>query len=388
VSSCVSRPNVRPSAPLTMPDLRDDSFERATHDALCAALRGEDVPVSRPGLDLARRHRIHLVLAHAALGRVEDGLRADLAADLREAAIADLFRERELRRLLRRFAAAGIDLLLLKGAALAYTHYPDPHLRPRTDLDVLISPSHVDAADQVLLAAGWLRAAEQSRTLVMTQRHYALGGNPHCVEHLDLHWKIAVPRVFGDAVQFDELAGRAAPIAALGPGARTLSPPDALFLACLHRVAHHQDVVDLLWLWDIHLLASQLTSDERLVLVDLAGTRSMRAVCARGIELAHVRFGTHGADDLLAALRPPSNAGFEPSARFLGEGLREVDRLRADFLTVIGWRARMSLVAAHLMPSADYIRSMYPGWPAAALPLAYFHRVVRGAPAWFRRPVE
>ena len=94
-------------------------------DALCAVLRGEDVPISAAVVEAAREHEMHLVLAAEQLARVQAaGVRTTLAATLREAATADLFRERELRRLLERLAAAGVDALLLKGAGLAYTVLP------------------------------------------------------------------------------------------------------------------------------------------------------------------------------------------------------------------------------------------------------------------------
>jgi hypothetical protein len=32
------------------------------------------------------------------------------------------------------------------------------------------------------------------------------------------------------------------------------------------------------------------------------------------------------------------------------------------------------------------MRSAYPLCPGTLLPLAYVHRIVRGAPKWFRRP--
>src|SRR4051812_27391427 len=105
------------------------------HDELCAALRGGDRPVSAAAIDLARRHRIHLVLADVAGMRVE-GLAAGLTAELRSAALTDLLRERELRRLLGSLAAAGVKALLLKGAGLAHTVYRAPYLRPRTDIDM------------------------------------------------------------------------------------------------------------------------------------------------------------------------------------------------------------------------------------------------------------
>jgi hypothetical protein len=357
-------------------------------DGLCAVMRGENAPISAAIVEAARRHDMHLLLAQEN-GRVaDDAVRAALAADLRAAAIADLLREGELRRLLAALAAAGVHSLVLKGAALAYTVYRAPHLRPRGDLDLLIAPPDLETADQALVAAGWCRAVEHDSAAITTQRHYVLGGAPRFAEHLDLHWKIAVPRIFGDAIGFDELAARAVPIAALGPDAWTLSSADALFLACLHRVAHHQDAADLLWLWDIHLLASSLSEAERASFVALAGQRAMRAVCARGLELALARFATPRAPELIAALRPSQKDPEEPSAAFLRGGMRLVDLLRSDLSTVRNWRAGLALMSAHLFPDAAYVKSMYPRWPAAALPFAYLDRIVRGAPKWFRDPVE
>jgi hypothetical protein len=361
----------------------------AAHDELCAALRGDDRPISDAVVELARRHRIHLVLAQAAGVRVQDAIvRAALSDDLRRAAIADLFRERELRRLIDLLDHAGVAALLLKGAGLAYTVYGAAHVRPRADLDVLIARTDLEAADRALIAGGWLHVVEQSREAVTTQRHYALGGVPFCAEHLDLHWKISVPHVFRDALTFDELAARAVSIGSLGPAARTLSAPDALLLACLHRVAHHQDAIDLVWLWDIHLLASSLTDGQRALFVDLAGRRSMRAVCARGIELASARFATPRAAGLLADLTLCEDDIRESSAAFLGGGVRQIDLLRRDLESAGGLRARVEVLAAHLVPGTAYMRSIYPRWPTLMLPLAYVHRMLRGAPEWFRRPTE
>jgi hypothetical protein len=361
----------------------------AANDELCAALRGDDRPISAVVVDLARHHRIHLVLAHSSAERVtDDTVRARLSDELRQAAIKDLFRERELRRLIGTLADVGIRPLVLKGAALAHTVYDAPHLRPRTDVDLLIARADLDTTGSTLAAGGWTRIADQDRSAVTTQHHYLLGGVPHCAEHLDLHWNVSVPHIFRDALTFDELASRAVAIDALGKNARTLSMPDALFLACLHRMAHHQDAVDLVWLWDIHLLASRLTDPERTFFLELATRRAMRAVCTRGIELALACFATPRAADLLEGLRPAADDPREPSADFVGGGMRQVDLLRRNLSAVGGWRARLELIGGHLVPSAAYMRSIYPRWPTLVLPLAYIHRIVRGAPEWFRRPAE
>jgi hypothetical protein len=287
---------------------------------------------------MARRHRIHLILAaDARSGELEDTGSATLLAELREAVLVDMKREQVLRGLLGRFAAAGIDALLLKGAGVAYTLYRSPHLRPRGDVDLMVARADLDRAERTLAEGGWTCLAEQDGELITTQRHYVPSGPTAFAEPLDLHWKIANPQLFREVVSFEELLSRAVPVAALGATARALSDTDALLVACVHRVAHHQDVGDLLWLWDIHLLASRLSVEERSRFATLAARASMRAVCGRSLELAAARFRTAGAADLIAA-------------------------------------------------PATYMRSAYPHCPTAALPLAYVHRIARGAPKWFRRP--
>jgi hypothetical protein len=274
----------------------------------------------------------------------------------------------------------------LKGAGLAYTLYQFPHLRPRADVDLMIARRDLGRAERALAEDGWTRVAEQDGDLITTQRHYVPSGPAQSVEQLDLHWEIANPHHFRDTVTFEELWSRAVPVTALGSGARTLSDPDALLVACIHRVAHHQDVIELLWLWDIHLLASRLSVDERSRFVTLAARASMRAVCRRSLELASTSFRTPGAADLIAALRPLPGEPLEPSARFLGGGLRQVDLLRCDLSVLRGWAERLALIGGHLFPPATYMRSAYPLCPGTLLPLAYVHRIVRGAPKWFRRP--
>lgn len=61
--------------------------------------------------------------------------------------------------------AAGVEVVALKGAALAFFHYPDPGLRPMGDLDLLLrDPRDLARATVALTGAGW-------RALFDTPRH-------------------------------------------------------------------------------------------------------------------------------------------------------------------------------------------------------------------------
>ena len=111
-------------------------------DRLCDALAGE-----------AEHNGVAPLLAPMIAACAENSLALDklgrtfgaLASHHRRAASV---RETVVDELLTAYAAAGVPLLLLKGAALAHLIYPSPALRPMVDIDIL-----VDAADAQRAAA-------------------------------------------------------------------------------------------------------------------------------------------------------------------------------------------------------------------------------------------
>ena len=352
--------------------------------AVCRALSGVAEPLTPALLDVAAGHRVHYLLAAGAWRDSHGDLSAALQRELRHAAAFDAWREQDLTALLDALAAAGIDALLMKGAALAYMIYDAPHLRVRVDTDLLIRREQLEAAERVLAAQGWWRPPESDFELAAAQRHYEKPAPASRRLHLDVHWRIANPRTFSDALSFDEIGVRAVPVPALGRAARTPGMVDALFLACLHRVAHHDDEVDLLWLWDIHLLVSRLSADDEAAFVALAVRTAMMSVCVRGLELAASAFATQAAATMASRLRAAGDGRPEPASRFL-DGARPIATLRADLSSVSGWRTGLRLLGERVVPSRQYMRALYPRWPRALLWLAYLDRLVRGTPKWFRR---
>ena len=356
----------------------------AGEQTVCRALSGVAEPLTAALLDAAVRHRVHYLLAAGTWRDSHGDLSAALQRELRQAAALDAWHEQDLTRLLDALAAGGIDVLLMKGAALAYLIYDAPHLRVRVDTDLLIRREQLEAAERVLAAHGWRRPPESDFEIAAAQRHYEKAAPASRRLHLDVHWRIANPRTFSDALSFEELRTRAVPVPALGRAARAPGTVDALFLACLHRVAHHDDEVDLLWLWDIHLLVSRLSADEEEAFVALAVRTAMTGVCARGLDLVASAFATPAAAAMASRLRASGDGRSEPASRFL-DGVRPIETLRADLTHVSDWRMALRLLGERVAPSRHYMRALYPRWPGALLWLAYLDRLVRGTPKWFRR---
>lgn len=82
--------------------------------------------------------------------------------------------EERLGQVLEVLNTAQIDVLFLKGAALAVSVYRDFSERPMADLDLLILPDRAEQAQRLLLQAGWIRAAPISAV-----RQDALYGDHH-----------------------------------------------------------------------------------------------------------------------------------------------------------------------------------------------------------------
>ena len=135
---------------------------------LCSALRGDPLagwPAAlnnRDGcfamLDAAEHHGVVPLLDWRLSSGSEtdspDSLRAALRARAIELAKRELAVRAETTQVLAALESAGIRPVILKGAALAYSLYPTPALRPRADLDILVAPDERDSAWQILLNLG------------------------------------------------------------------------------------------------------------------------------------------------------------------------------------------------------------------------------------------
>jgi hypothetical protein len=107
---------------------------------------------------LARHHRVQgLVVRSLALlpgsmpGPVSDELKSDAA----EIAARNLRSAAESDRLAKAFAAANIPLLFVKGLTLGALAYGDLSVKAGIDIDLLVDPSDVARAAQLLIDSGW-----------------------------------------------------------------------------------------------------------------------------------------------------------------------------------------------------------------------------------------
>ena len=176
----------------------------------------------------------------------------------------------------------------------------------------------------------------------------------------------------------------AVPVPRLGPHAFAPSPPLALVVACLHRTAHHGTTTRLLWLYDIHLLAAQLSAGDWDVVVGRAQSCGLTPVVAAGLEHAAARLNTPVPSSVLDRLYTGAAATDPDVLVFLHGVPPQMQVAISDWRRISGLRARMRFLQEHLFPPASYIRHRYGISSRFALPFLYAHRAVTGVVKWMK----
>jgi hypothetical protein len=244
-------------------------------------------------LELGARHRLlpllHRHLDILPLEAVPRTIRLDLWVMHERTAQRNQVLTDELLNILQLLQSHGITAIPYKGPILAFVLYGDVALRPFEDLDVLVSPSDLPRARDLLVAQGYLPYAALQPTqevahLRATRYHHI------CLVHhqknisVELHWKAG-----RDAPTFSASDhrpwGNLLTVNLKGSTVRHFAAEELLPLLCMHGAAHQWDSLG--WLVDVaELIRHQPQLDWTRIMAAAAMSRGKRQL-ALGLYLAH-----------------------------------------------------------------------------------------------------
>ncbi|MFQ3639562.1 MAG: nucleotidyltransferase family protein, partial [Chloracidobacterium sp.] len=256
-----------------------------------------------------------------------DELQAWLKSRGRAQALLDVQQMLALRELLPLAQAQGRPVLLLKGIPMSYRHYPEPHHRVKTDVDVLVRPSDAAGLMALLESLGYTRSLGVTGQLINRQATLARGDVA-----FDVHWSLSNTAVFAHVLNFDAMWHDRTDLPTLGAGAYAPSDEDLFLHACFHLALHIGYEFALVWLYDIHLLASLWTPDAAERILQRARRLRILRVCLACLQLSRAWFGTPYPDDVGAALA--RSTGPELSAQILACHLSRWKRLQLELLAL------------------------------------------------------
>ena len=325
-------------------------------------------------LPLCSYHLHNPDLAHA----FPETLRKRLKDHERRAAIIELLREQEIKAVLDRLTAHNIQPLLLKGCPLAYTLYPEPWLRFHSDTDFFFCDKDTaERAWNIVKKMGYERPSAVSGKFVSHEFSCYRPGPTGLHNCLDFHWQLSNSHRIARVFSFAELMENAISVPVLND-ARTPNQVHALLYACLHRLSHAGDHCRdrLIWLYDIHLLAENLSPEDWQQVRSTAQKKQIAPLFLNGIEAAVNAFSTQVPQSIINELKDSGDKKKFSTTHWQHRGRSDL----ANIMALDNWHDRLLLIREHLFPSRRYMLAKYRTTNRLLLPLLYILRILQGIP--------
>jgi hypothetical protein len=317
--------------------------------ALAERVRAGDVSTL---IATAARDGVDGLLAHA----VAPGADPEIDALRRRLILREAVNHAELLRVTEGFAAAGIGAAILKGGALAYTHYPFAWCRQRVDIDLLVRRDDRDRSRDVMRRLGYREDRPMSSRWLMQQDAWKRDAGPGLQHAVDVHFELTNRQFFARALPAADVLARAVSAPFAADGARQLDPVDALIHTCVHRVAHHSQEARLIWHADMARQAARLTPAEIDVLIARARDAGVASIVAQELRIASALWGEHGGAAAAVVIHTLTETGRAEAARvFLAGGRGPAGDVWLDLKALPRWRDRAGLLAELAFPTRDYM---------------------------------
>ncbi|MDJ0641439.1 MAG: nucleotidyltransferase family protein [Erythrobacter sp.] len=364
--------------------MKTEAFDLYLAQCVHRFVRSEPIPAWPAGLKVEPEQATTRITFHGiALLLIEAGSKLidwpkELVEAIREQARLQSFWElshkRMLADLIEALDLAGIDALVLKGSALAYSVYPEPALRRRGDSDLLIEATDRDMVRAVFRASGFSQWSDVRPLQECWQSSHVLGFD-HTV---DLHWRLSASPAVSALLESNLQRRRVVALPDLSANAKGIGPIDNLLLICINRAAHGRfgyqvgDAVlfendRLIWALDIHLLVAKFSETDWEELSQSARASGSSDIVLAGLNLARRSLGTEIPSAALNALEQGS--GDARLRHYLAYASGR-ERFMLDLLASPSLNEKIRLIALKLFPTKEQLLERYPDanhWPLAVL---------------------
>ncbi len=164
---------------------------------------------------------------------------------------------KELNEILDCFRRSGMQVVILKGAALGEILYPDMSLRPFNDIDLLIKRQNLFKAENELLRMGYKNTVKERRQGHGREfgDHFTYLKQGTTPLYVELHTHL-FPSAYDQRAEVNGLWDRAITAQIGGVSGLILSTEDMVLHLCAH-VFGHGFPLRLLWLCDLALIISR-----------------------------------------------------------------------------------------------------------------------------------
>ena len=304
------------------------------------------------------RHRLIGLAAALRFTALTDDAKAELHQKIRHLRAATALRravmEQDLNQAMRALHAAGVQPVVLKGAAIAARIYDEPEQRPSIDIDLFVAPEDLERIHATMQALNWTQPQGQRGQWVSGQFSYSSPRSPSLATTIDLHWRLTNRPSLNHVLRYPQVYAQGVDNLDSFPYARSISPAHALVHAIVHLVGHHgREEIPALWWVDIAALDASLTAEERRMALTILARANLTPLAHYVWREAAFHIGFQPSEDTRHLLTPSARSldwQLAPSSR-LQEVLADLRALpgpqRVHYLQELAFPAPASIRAAY-----------------------------------------
>ncbi len=269
----------------------------------------------------------------------------------------------ELARVIRHLQAENIDVVALKGAALAEHIYGNLALRPMRDVDILVRRSQSVKALQIMQTLGYCRSRPElaPNTDRLTESELLLHHPERAAGFFELHWALFDSPYYADRPAQDVLWTQVNELVIRDTSVLVLAPEMQLLHLCGHLMMHH-DGHGLLWWQDIVELLNYYADELDWTLVAGLAQKNDLVLSLRTV-LSELQANWYLSlpDEAVAVMHtlvesPNERRVFEQMNANRGS---PAARLTHGFFALPGWRRRLRFFYHNVFPSGEYMDQRY-----------------------------
>ena len=288
--------------------------------------------------------------------------------------------ENQLNEIIKNFNRKGIEVIILKGLALALSIYPDPATRPYGDLDLLVQEEDFIRARELLQEIGYKCKISRFGHLkgVDCEEAFIHQREPGKNIMVELHWDLHKFSGHKDKLNLRELFRRSILLETPSVSFKILDPIDTLIACVLHMTLTHCNDIRLLSVYDIALLLQRITDKHNWqILLERSGEFNARTGLEKTIKMAQFWTGLNLPADYIEFHNWP--AASDGEIRTVSNAMQRHNKpLRTFFKIYLSGTSnplqKASYVFRLVFPRTDHMRASYPPSRNWLLPLSYIRR--------------
>ncbi len=293
----------------------------------------------------------------------------------------NLFLFHELNKVLEHLNEAGIQTLVLKGAALAETIYGNIALRPMGDIDLLVSPEDAARALDSLADAGYVPGTEPQHGMALVYENEVALHKPGMESYLlEIHWAL-FDSPFYQQMPLDWFWQTRQVVETPTGSFYKLSPSAEVLYLCGHLALHHAHEPVMLWLNDLAMiLEHQQEKIDWSVFLEQTEAYHLVLAVRKTLETLLVDWEAAVPLNVVQALQELEVSTEEQKAFAAQTAVNRpvAQRFWSDLSQMPTWRERLNYAGISLFPSPAYMRERYQAELTDFLPYLYLHRFWRG----------